>query len=232
MDVKSKYVNGAWVLYDTYESRWVDAFGATVRKWRLENGNATVTTDKTTTASGTSPVTNAVTAGGKMLITTGATEYDGDNIQWLGTPFALVSGKPLYWGANVSISDATQSDLLVGLASTDTTLTAASSAHAVTVTDNGIYFSKIDGETTIYATSEAAGTLSSTAAGTMDTSAHWYEMVYDGTTLSTFFDGTLVSMVAAASIPSAVMTPSVAFRTGATAAITCTVNEFSAIQIP
>lgn len=231
-DVKSKYVNGNLVFYDTYEHRWVDAIGPQVRKWELAIGSAAETADKTITATNTSPITNAVTAGDRMLITTENVDFAGDNIQWLGSPFVLAAGKPCYWGARLSISDATQSDLLVGLCEIDTTLTAASSTHAVNVTDDGIYFSKIDAVTTIYATSEIGGTESSTAAGTMDTSKHWYEMLYDGTTLSTFFDGSLVSQVAAASIPDQPLRPSICFRAGEAAAKTCLVEKFVVIQLP
>lgn len=230
-DVKSKYVNGNIVYYDTYESRWVDAIGGQVRKWVLDFFKGAETADRTITATGTSPVTNPVTAGDRLLITTENVDFAGDNIQWLGTPFQLESGKPLYWGARISISDATQTDFLVGLASTDTTLTAASSTHAVAVTDNGIYFSKIDGGTTIYATVEKATAESSTVAGTMDTSKHWYEMVYDGTTISTYFDGALVSLVAAASVPTVVMCPSINFRAGEAGIKTCLVEKFVVIQL-
>lgn len=231
-DVHSKYVNGNLVFYDTYEYRWLNAIGPQARVWEMPFFQAAATADKTITATGTSPITNPVTAGGRMLITTGGTEYDGDNIQWLSTSFQLASGKPLYWGARLAVSDATQSDLLIGLASTDTTLTAASSAHALAVTDDGIYFYKLDGGTSIYATSEITGTESSTAAGTLDTSSHWYEMLYDGTTLSTYFDGSLVSTVAAASIPSVVLRPSISFRTGEAGAKTCTIEVFRVIQLP
>ncbi len=231
-DVKSKYVNGNLVFYDGTEQRWVDAIGPQARKWDLAIASAAETADKTITATGTSPITNAILEGDRMLITTGGTEYDGDNIQWLGTPFQLASGKPLYFGARVSISDATQSDFLIGLASTDTTLTAASAAHALAVTDDGIYFYKIDGVTAIYATAEKAGVESSAAAGTMDTNKHWYEMLYDGSTLSTYFDGSLVSQVAAASLPTVVLRPSIAFRTGEAAAKTCSVEIFRVIQLP
>ena len=230
-DVKSKFVNGNLVFYDTYEYRWVDAVGPQVRKWELDIASSAETADKTITATGTSPITNAVTAGDRMLITTENVDFAGDNVQWLGSPFVIASGKPLYWGARLAISDATQTDLLVGLCEVDTTLTAASGTHAVSVTDDGLYFSKIDAVTAIYATAELGGTESSTAAGTMDTSKHWYEMNYDGTTLSTYFDGTLVSQIAAASLPDQPLRPSICFRAGETTAKTCLVEKFVVIQL-
>lgn len=231
-DVKSKYVNGNLVFYDTYEHRWVDAIGPQVRKWELAIASSAATADKTITATGTSPITDAITAGDRMLITSGGTDFDGDNVQWLGSPFFLASGKPCYWGARLAISDATQSDMVVGLAIVDTTITAASSAHAMALQD-GIVFSKIDAVTSIYAKSLVGGVDSSTAAGTMDTSKHWYEMNYDGTTLSTYFDGSLISQVAAASITTAALRPSINFRNGATqTGITCLVEKFVVIQLP
>ncbi len=231
-DVKSKYVNGNLVFYDTYEHRWVDAIGPQVRKWELGISTSAETSDKTITATGTSPITNAVTAGDRMLITTDSADFAGDNIQWLGSPFVLATGKPCYWGARLSISDATQSDLLVGLCEVDTALMAASSSHALAVTDDGAFFYKLDGGTGIYAVSELGGAESSTAAGTMDTSKHWYEMLYDGDTLSTYYDGTLVSQVAAASIPDQPLRPSICFRAGEAGAKTCLVEIFKVIQLP
>ena len=65
----------------------------------------------------------------------------------------------------------------------------------------------------------------------MDTSSHWYEMLYDGTTLTTFFDGAQVSNIPAASISAVVMCPSICFRAGEGVAKTCTVEAFRVIQL-
>lgn len=230
-DVKSKYVNGYIVFYDETEQRWVKAIGPLVREWELAIASAAETADKTVTATGTSPVTNALTAGDRMLITTDAADFAGDNIQWLGTPFKLESGKPLYFGARISISEATQSDLLVGLATVDTTLMAASSTHALAVTDDGIYFYKLDAATTVKAVAEKGGTVSETVAGAVTTGKHWYEMVYDGTNLYTYFDGAEVSVIPAASLPTVVLCPSICFRAGEAGAKTCLVEAFRVIQL-
>ena len=63
----------------------------------------------------------------------------------------------------------------------------------------------------------------SAAALTMDTSVHIYEIVWNGENLKGYVDGELVATFTD-DIPTAVLTPSIAFRTGSTAAKTCTIH--------
>lgn len=131
---------------DRYPARWIDAFGS-VQKALIDN--VWRAGDWTVTATGTSPITASVLPDAVALITTENVEYAGDNIQFTGTQFKIEAGKPCYFGAKLTVSDATQSDLLVGLCGTDTTLTNASSSHAINVGASGIFFSKIDAATAI-----------------------------------------------------------------------------------
>lgn len=211
---------------DRYPVRWLDAFG-TVQKalvdstWRAG--------DWTVTATGTSPITASVLPDAVALVTTGGTEYDGDNIQFTGSQFALAAGKPAYFGAKLSISDATETDLLFGLCGVDTTLTAASSAHAINVGASGVFFSKLDGVTAGYFKTYATATeTNSAAAFTLDTDVHTYEFFWDGVELVAYVDA--VQVAAFTSVPTAVLTPSLAFRAGAAAAKTCTIHWIRAIQ--
>lgn len=211
---------------DRYPARWVDAFG-TVKKALIDN--TWRAGDWTVTATGTSPITASLLPDAVALITTPATDFAGDNIQFAGTQFKLEAGKPCYFGAKVSVSDATQSDLLVGLCGVDTALTAASVTHAIDVGASGVFFSKLDAVTQVYAKTYATATETNSAAAiTLDTDAHTYEFFWDGADLGAYVDGAQVACFT--SVPSAVLTPSLNFRAGAAAITTCTIHWIRAIQ--
>lgn len=228
--VSSKWVGTNLVYYEDYEYRWLHAEGADVRKWEMRLGtNWTTAAEYTVTAAGTSPVVQAVTAGDRVLITTGSTENNGANIQVIGTPFQLASGRPLYFGAKASISDATQSDFLVGLASTDDTIIAS---HALALADDGVYFYKLDGGTAIVAAAEKAGTVSTvTATPVMGTAKAVYEIYWDGAGgLSFYLNGALVTTMTGG-YPTVVLTPSIVLQTGEAVAKTGLVEWMRCIQL-
>jgi len=219
--------NVSGIADNSVPNRWHDAWGdcnAALMDTVYRAGDFTVT------ATGTSPITASVVPGAFALITTAATEYAGDNVQYAGSQFKLESGKPCYFGAKLTVSDATQSDLLVGLCGVDTTLTAASAAHAIAVSAGGVFFSKLDAVTAGYFKTYSTGTeANSAAAFTLDTSAHIYEFFYDGSELTGYVDGVKIATFKA-SITSEVLTPSICFRAGEGVAKTCTVHWIRAIQ--
>ena len=234
MSILSKHVNGNLVYYDGYDYRWVDAVGPDVRKWEMRFGTDFTTACEYTVTyidvgAGTSLFSQGITAGDRALITTAQNENDSCELQVVGTPFQLASGHPLYFGAKVSISDATESDFIVGLASKDSNMIAA---HAIAIADNGAYFYKLDGGTVIYGAYEKAGTVAATAAGTaMDTSKHIYEICYDGIgAISYYFDGSLV-VQATSAYPTVVLSPSLGLAAGAAAAKTGLVEWMRCIQL-
>lgn len=209
-----------------YSDRWLDAFGD-VQKSLVDSEYRA--DDFTITATGTSPISQSVVPGAVALITTENVEYAGDNIQVLGTRFKLESGKPCYFGAKLTISDATQTDLLVGLCGTDTTLTNASASHAVAVSAGGAFFSKVDGVTAGYfKTVNTATEANSIAAFTADTGARVYEFFFDGVDLAAYVDG--VRIGGFHSFPTEVLTPSICFRAGEAAIKTCTIHWMRTIQ--
>ena len=100
----------------------------------------------TTTGSGTGALEDA--DGGILLITNGGSDNDNFFLQWSGYQAADVieswkweSGKGMWFKARFKVSDATQSDFVMGLQITDTS--------PLAVTD-GLYFQKDDGGTTLY----------------------------------------------------------------------------------
>lgn len=87
----------------------------------------------------------AVTAvdGGALLITNAAADNDRNEFQLPVASFLLAAGKRAFFKSRFKVSDATQSDFLVGLAVVDTTLQGATDGAGVT---DGIFFNKDDGD--------------------------------------------------------------------------------------
>jgi len=96
----------------------------------------------TTTEAGTGSATEALTsqAGGALLITNAAGDNDLDFFNLKGESFKFSSTKRMFFKAKFKVSDATQSDVVMGLTITDTT--------PLDTTD-GIFFQKDDGDTNI-----------------------------------------------------------------------------------
>lgn len=81
--------------------------------------------------------------GGLLLITNAAADNDSSESQKVGESFLLTAGKRTFFKARFKVSDATQSDFLIGLAVTDTTLQGSVSGAGVT---DGVFFNKDDGD--------------------------------------------------------------------------------------
>lgn len=101
-----------------------------------------ITTTEAGAGDATEVIANAVN--GILLITNDAADDDADFFQWSGDDAAgaienwkFIAGKKLWFEARFKVSDATQSDFVMGLQITDTT--------PLAVTD-GVYFRKDDGD--------------------------------------------------------------------------------------
>lgn len=116
----------------------------------------------TTTGSGTGLVADA--ANGIVVLTNGASDDDNTFVQWKGgsttvsETFLWDSTKAMYFIARFKVSDATESDVVMGLQITDTT--------PLAVTD-GLYFLKVDGSTTLNFLATKNSTSTTVAAATM-----------------------------------------------------------------
>jgi hypothetical protein len=75
--------------------------------------------------------------GGVLLLTNSAADNDLNALQKVGESFKFEAGKKLFFKSRFAVSDATQSDFVIGLQITDTT--------PLAVTD-GVYFRKHDGD--------------------------------------------------------------------------------------
>ena len=114
----------------------------------------------TTTEAGAGDAAEALTDEqfGALLVTNDAADNDADFFQKKGESFKFVSGKQLWFEARFKVSDATQSDFVIGLQITDTT--------PLAVTD-GVYFLKADGSTTVNCLVTKNSTSTTTAAATL-----------------------------------------------------------------
>jgi len=93
----------------------------------------------TTTEAGAGSATEALTDvdGGALLITNAAGDNDLDFFQKVGESFLMEAGKRAFFKARFKVSDAVESDFVMGIQVTDTT--------PLSVTD-GVYFQKDDGD--------------------------------------------------------------------------------------
>lgn len=131
----------------------------------------------TTTEAGAGSASEALADadGGVLLITNDAADNDADFFQKIGESFLMEAGKKAFFKARFKVSDATQSDFIIGLQVTDTT--------PLDVTD-GIYFRKDDGDANLDIVCRKDATTGSTSATAIAT-------VVDNTylTVAWYFDG-------------------------------------------
>lgn len=237
--VQTKTIRNALVYYDDrYANRILDAIGANVVKWELPvsppKDNTTHDPDGLVNNEvGTCSALSSTTAGDRLIITTGATAYDGMNLQVHGSAFKIEAGLPLYFGARVAMQNGVgKGDYLVGLCEVDTTLLATSSAHALAVTDDGVYFHQLQAATEWTFVNELGGTEGAIASDVTTGSASYHdlELYYDGTTLYVYVDGTEIGTVSAGLADQA-LTPSINVRAGDDGAEIMYVQWMRAIQI-
>ena len=120
---------------------------------RYVAGDWTITTTELGTGSATEALSNA--DGGVLLITNAAGDNDLDFFNKVGESFLFESGKQLWFKARFKVSDATQSDFVMGLQITDTTMLAVS---------DGVFFQKDDGDASLDFHVEKDGTATSASA--------------------------------------------------------------------
>lgn len=191
---------------------------------------------------GTSPITLADALGGHLLITTGsAADGNGNTAQWAGDKgagtalaaletFDFTPGKELWFATRFQISDATQSELMIGLVVNSTTLLTAA---------DGVYFFKADDATALQLVSEIAtpASVSATLIPVM-VAATWYEVGFHYNGIDTVraylrdTDGTWnsVGSVGVSALPTTELAVSFGFWTGTTAAKTCLIDYIFAAQ--
>lgn len=229
-NVKAYRKFGNVVYWDTHRARMVGGIGTGVKFWRMNvhqplsaaDALAGFTTTLVEGGAGESTVAAAVTInGGALLISTDAAENDGVNLQMQGESFQPAADTMLYFGIKLRISEAMQSDLLVGLCITDTDLLGG-------MTD-GMYFRKADGSTTMSAVLEQdSNETTSTALTVAANTDYWLEIVANGVTVDFYVNGVMLAQMAQTNVPDdELLTPSIHVLAGTTSAVTLTVKEWA-----
>lgn len=175
---------GSYIAPDpTAAHVWFDDFDAYVA------GNWTVTE---TDAGATQAITDA--DGGVLALTNSAADNDLNQIQWAKETFRLAANKQLWMKARFKVSDATQSDLLVGLYITDTSPVASKPS-------DGVFFQKLDGSTSLTLQVGKNSTYSSATVATMANDTYVVVgLYYDGTAFQVFANDVRVGSVAATNL--------------------------------
>lgn len=160
--------------------------------------------------------------GGWLLLTNSTEDNSINALQKVGESFLMESGKKAFFKSRFKVSDATQSDLVMGLQVTD--------ASPLDATD-GIYFIKADGAATVDLVcrkNATTGSNTKTAVATLSDDTFvtlgWY---YDGSGSITYsVNGTVQGSLSASSsyLPDTDLTVSFAIQNGEAAAKTMTVD--------
>jgi len=183
----------------------------------------------TTTEAGSGSATEALTDadGGVLLVTNDNADNDADFFQKVGESFLMQTGKKALFKARFKVSDATQSDVVMGLQVTDTT--------PLDVTD-GIYFLKPDDAAVVNVVCRKDATTGSTSASSITSLADdtwivlgWY---YDGKgNLTYFVDNVQRGTIAVSDyLPNTELTVSFGIQNGAAAAKTMSVDYIFAAK--
>ena len=231
MAVQTRRINGNLSYYSSQRNQIVFAIGPDRFEFEEDFVRPVATANAlvgwTTTLVGSSTVTIPDGSAGTLLLTTGALENDGVSLQKIGENFGFAAAQEAtYFGIRMKISDATESDFLVGLCITDTALLGG-------MTD-GVYFRKVDGSTSLAVATEKNSTETETT-GVATIAADTYvilESFFDGSSsIFQYVNGTLVATHTTNIPDDELLTPSMEFLTGAAAAKTMTVDWIRAIQI-
>lgn len=103
----------------------------------------------TSVGAGTSAITVPDADGGIARITTAANENDGIFAEWISETFKIEAGKKTWMKVRFSVGDAIESDLVIGLHSTDTTPLDATTRFAFVSEDGSAsVFFNVDDNTT------------------------------------------------------------------------------------
>jgi hypothetical protein len=183
--------------------------------------HATNWTVTETDAGATQALTDA--DGGVLLITNTAADNDLVALQKKGESFAFEADKPTFFKARLKVSNATQSDFVIGLQITDTTPLAVS---------DGVYFIKADDATTVdfKVVASSTATTASAIATLADDTYYTFAFYYDGASYVNYYLGTdtlsptYLGRSAVTNLPTTELTVSFALQNGSAAARTMSVD--------
>lgn len=169
----------------------------------------------TTTEAGAGAATEAVADadGGVLVITNDDADNDHDFLQYGSETFLMAAGKKAWFQARVKVSDATESDWVIGLQITDTSPLAVS---------DGIYFQSDDGDALVdfHVTKNSTSTSKTAAVTAADDTWMVLGFYYNGVdAVEAWADGSKVADLAVTNLPDdEVLTVSFGIQNGAAAA--------------
>ena len=176
----------------------------------------------TTTEAGSGDATEALastSAGGLLLITNDDADNDLDFLQLKTEAFKFVAGKKTFFKSRFAVSDATQSDFVMGLQITDTTPLAVS---------DGVYFMKDDGDASLdfHVEKDGSDTAASAIATVSDATMLVAGFYYDGkSAIEYYVDDVKLGTSVTTNLPDdEELTVSFGIMNGAAAAKTMTVD--------
>jgi len=157
-------------------------------------GDWTITTVEAGAGDATEAVADA--KGGVLVLTNDAADNDSDFLQYASETFTFDSTKKLMFKARFKVSDATDSDFVMGLQITDTTPLAVS---------DGIYFQKDDGDANLdfHVVKDSTATDGTAIATVADDTYMVVEFYYGGTgkNIVAYVDGVAVGGYAVTNAP-------------------------------
>jgi hypothetical protein len=165
-------------------------------------------------------------ANGILKVVNDAADDDSVELQYNAECWKLAASKPLWFEARLKVSDATQSDLLVGLCITDTT--------AITGVTDGVYIKKDDGDANLDSVTMKDSTpTANSAIGTLvDNTFIRLGIFCDGVSAVYFYvDGVLVATHTTNICDDEELTITLAYQNGAAAAKTAYYDYVKAVQV-
>ena len=167
---------------------------------------------------GTSAITVPDADGGLARITTAANEDDGIAAEWISETFLMESGKKSWIKARFLVGDAIQSDMIIGLHSTDTTPLDATMRYAFVTADGAATMNFNSDNNT---TDSDSSTVLTLADDTYVTVGAYYDGV---TTIKLFADDVLATTMTDITVPAAEMAVGFGYWNGAAGAETADVD--------
>lgn len=181
--------------------------------------------DWTVTEVGVATQALADADGGRLLVTNAAADDNSSFQNKVGESFLFATGKKLWFDCLFQVSDATQSDFVIGLQITDTT--------PLDVTD-GVFFIKADGAATVDLLVEKDNVATTTAsvATVVDATDIRLSFFYNGIDeITIFVDGEHVGSSVTTNLPDdEVLTISFGIQNGEAVAKTMTVDYIMAAK--
>lgn len=167
--------------------------------------------------------------GGVLLLTNTAADNDLVALQKKGESFTFTVGKETFFKARLKVSNATQSDFVIGLQITDTTPLAVS---------DGVYFLKADDAATVdfKVVASSSATTASAIATLADDTYYTFAFYYDGVSYVNYYIGTdtlnptYLGRSVVTNLPTTELTVSFALQNGSAAVRTMSVDYIFAAK--